>query len=59
MIAESRRSFRQFWFAWIGREILAFPIWFWAFWGGVSVNWRGKDFWVGMDMRVHEYPDKN
>jgi ceramide glucosyltransferase len=41
-------------FAWLGREILALPIWVWAFWGGTTVQWRGKSFWVGMDMRVHE-----
>lgn len=39
--------------AWLGREVLAFPIWAWAFWGGVTVVWRGRKFWVGMDMRVH------
>jgi hypothetical protein len=41
-------------FAWLGRESLAFPIWFWAIYGGARVEWRGKEFWVGMDMKVHE-----
>ncbi|KAF2791083.1 glycosyltransferase family 21 protein [Melanomma pulvis-pyrius CBS 109.77] len=50
----ARRSFPEWWFAWIGREISAFPIWFWAFWGGVTVEWRGRRFWVGLDMKVHE-----
>ncbi|KAF2467879.1 ceramide glucosyltransferase [Lindgomyces ingoldianus] len=54
LLAGNRRGFRQFWFAWIIREISALPIWVWAFWGGVTVNWRGKSFWVGMDMKVHE-----
>jgi ceramide glucosyltransferase len=49
-----RRSFPEWWFAWFGRELSAFPIWFWAFWGGVTVEWRGRKFWVGMDMKVHE-----
>ena len=50
----ARRSFGEWWFAWIGREVSAFPIWFWAFWGGVTVEWRGRRFWVGLDMKVHE-----
>ncbi|KAH7135472.1 ceramide glucosyltransferase-like protein [Dendryphion nanum] len=49
-----RRTFRQWWFAWAGREVSALPIWVWAFWGGVTVEWRGKRFWVGLDMKVHE-----
>lgn len=53
-----RRTFRQFWFAWFARECSAFPIWFWAFWGGVTVEWRGRTFWVGLDMKVHEIPKK-
>lgn len=50
----SRRPFSEWLMAWIGRETLAFPIWFWAFWGGTQVEWRGKKFWVGMDTKVHE-----
>ncbi|KAK6436041.1 Ceramide glucosyltransferase [Oleoguttula sp. CCFEE 5521] len=50
----SRRPFGQWVFAWVGREALALPIWLWAFWGGTTVEWRGKKFWVGMDMKVHE-----
>ena len=50
----TRRTFFQWWFAWLGREFLAFPIWFWAVWGGTTVSWRGRKFWVGMDMKVHE-----
>jgi len=26
----------------------------WAFWGGVTVEWRERRFRVGWDMRVHE-----
>ncbi len=40
--------------AWLGREILALPIWLWAIWGGVTVTWRERRFWVGWDMKVHE-----
>ena len=40
--------------AWIGREALAFPVWFWAIFGGATVTWRGKKFWVDMGMVVHE-----
>ncbi|KAF2179879.1 glycosyltransferase family 21 protein [Zopfia rhizophila CBS 207.26] len=54
----TRRTFPQWFVAWLGREVLAFPIWAWAVWGGVSVSWRGKSFWVGMDMKVHEISTK-
>ncbi|TKA72141.1 hypothetical protein B0A49_08890 [Cryomyces minteri] len=50
----TRRLFREWLVAWLGREALAFPIWVWAVFGGVTVVWRGRRFWVGMDMRVHE-----
>lgn len=53
----TRRPFGEWLLAWIGREGLAFPIWFWAFWGGTRVEWRGRQFWVGMDMKVHELND--
>ncbi|KNG47777.1 glycosyltransferase family 21 protein [Stemphylium lycopersici] len=50
----ARRSFIDFLFAWLGREIFALPVWVTAFWGGVTVEWRGRTFWVGLDMKVHE-----
>jgi ceramide glucosyltransferase len=50
----TRRPFKEWLAAWVGREVLAFPIWAWAIFGGVSVEWRGKRFWVGLDMKVHE-----
>ncbi|KAL2354690.1 hypothetical protein BJ546DRAFT_842369 [Cryomyces antarcticus] len=50
----TRRLFREWFAAWLGREALAFPIWVWAVFGGVTVVWRGRRFWVGMDMKVHE-----
>ena len=53
----ARRPLRQWLLAWLGREALAFPIWAWAFWGGVTVTWRDRRFWVGMDMKVHEIDD--
>jgi ceramide glucosyltransferase len=43
--------------AWLGREALAFPVWAWAMFGGTTVTWRGKRFWVDLDMRVHEIGD--
>lgn len=49
-----RRGLSEWILAWLGREVLALPIWVWAFFGGVTVVWRGRKFWVGMDMRVHE-----
>jgi hypothetical protein len=54
----SRRPFMTWLYAWLGREGLAFPIWAWAIWGGVSVTWRDRRFWVGMDMKVHEIHDR-
>jgi len=55
--SDRRRRFRDWLPAWIGREALAFPIWFWAVWGGATVEWRGKKLWVGVDMKVHEIVD--
>jgi ceramide glucosyltransferase len=52
-----RRPFHEWLFAWLGREALAVPLWLWAIYGGTTVEWRGKKFWVGMDMRVHEIAD--
>lgn len=49
-----RRPFLVWLASWLGRETLAFPIWAWAVFGGVTVVWRGRRFWVGLDMRVHE-----
>ncbi|KAL9620924.1 MAG: hypothetical protein Q9160_004577 [Pyrenula sp. 1 TL-2023] len=48
------KTFWQWLPAWFGREALALPIWLWAFWGGTTVTWRERRFWVGSDMRVHE-----
>jgi len=52
-----RRRHEGFWLwfkAWLGRESLAFVIWAWAIFGGATVVWRGKTFWVDMKMKVHE-----
>ncbi|KAK3078914.1 hypothetical protein LTS18_006304, partial [Coniosporium uncinatum] len=54
----SRRHVGEWLAAWVGREALALPIWLWAFWGGTSVTWRGRKFWVGMDMKVHEIEER-
>lgn len=53
----ARRTFREWFAAWLGREVSALPIWLVAFYGGVTVEWRGRKFWVGLDMRVHEILD--
>ncbi|KAK3117229.1 Ceramide glucosyltransferase [Teratosphaeriaceae sp. CCFEE 6253] len=55
---ERRRRVGEWVLAWLGREALALPIWCWAFWGGTEVEWRGRGFWVGRDMRVHEIRDQ-
>ncbi|KAI1407222.1 glycosyltransferase family 21 protein [Hypoxylon sp. FL1857] len=49
--AEKRR-FGEWFLAWLGREILALPIWTWAVFLGTTVNWRGKRFRVRSDMTV-------
>lgn len=53
-----RRKWSDWLLSWVGREMFAFPIWLWAVIGGVTVVWRGRRFWVGMDMRVHEIDAK-
>jgi ceramide glucosyltransferase len=55
----ARRNFREFFFAWLGREVAALPVWIIAFWGGVTVEWRGRKYWVGLDMKVHEILPKD
>jgi ceramide glucosyltransferase len=52
--SRSRRPAKEWLVAWLGREVLALPIWTYAVLGGTTVVWRSKKFWVGMDMKVHE-----
>ncbi|KAI1640650.1 glycosyltransferase family 21 protein [Biscogniauxia mediterranea] len=49
--AEKRR-FDEWFLAWLGRELLALPIWTWAVLLGTRVDWRGKKFRVRSDMLV-------
>ncbi|KAL3487726.1 hypothetical protein BJX62DRAFT_213167 [Aspergillus germanicus] len=53
----TRRRFRHWLSAWLGRETLAFPVWFWAIWGGETVTWRDRQFRVGLDTKAHEIKD--
>ncbi|KAH8880594.1 glycosyltransferase family 21 protein [Thozetella sp. PMI_491] len=48
------RPFGQWLYSWIGREVLALPIWTTAVLMGTTVNWRGKRFKVRVDMSVVE-----
>lgn len=48
-----RRPMREWLPAWLGRELLAFPIWTWAVLLGRTVKWRGKSFKVRTDMSVY------
>jgi ceramide glucosyltransferase len=57
-LGHSRRPFKEWIAAWIGREFLAWPIWAWACLGGTTVMWRGKKFRVGLDMKVVEIKDR-
>ena len=56
--ARKRRGFGRWVLVWLGREVLAFPIWASAVLGGQKVVWRGSSFWVSMDARVKEVPKK-
>ncbi|KAI0005773.1 glycosyltransferase family 21 protein [Xylariaceae sp. FL0662B] len=47
-----RRPFPQWLLAWLGRELLALPIWTWAVLLGTTVRWRGRRFRVRSDMTV-------
>ncbi|KAI0439735.1 ceramide glucosyltransferase [Xylaria telfairii] len=47
-----KRPFGQWLLAWLGREMLALPIWTWAVFLGTGVNWRGRRFRVRSDMTV-------
>lgn len=49
-----RRTFWEWLPAWIGREVMAMPIWTWAVMLGDTVNWRGRLFRVHADTTVHE-----
>ncbi|RDA95816.1 hypothetical protein CP533_5211 [Ophiocordyceps camponoti-saundersi (nom. inval.)] len=41
------------WFAaWLGRELMALPIWTWAVLLGTTVSWRGRTFHVNWDASV-------
>ncbi|KAB8304017.1 hypothetical protein EYC80_005366 [Monilinia laxa] len=55
--SRSRRPFIEWASAWLGREILALPVWTWACLGGTTVMWRGKKFRVNLDMKVIEIRD--
>lgn len=48
--AAEKRPFGQWFLAWLGRELLALPIWTWAVLLGTTVNWRGQEFRVRSDM---------
>jgi ceramide glucosyltransferase len=50
----TRRPFKQWFAAWLGRELLALPIWIMAVYGGVTVVWRDRRFKVGFDAKVRE-----
>lgn len=53
-----RRSFLAWLPAWVGRELLALPIWTWAVLLGSTVTWRGQTFRVLMDMSVVDVEEK-
>ena len=54
-----QRPFREWIAAWLGRELLALPIWTTAVLLGTTVRWRGRQFRVRVDMSVVEVEDSN
>ena len=58
-VIHGRRPPGEWVMAWLGRELLALPIWTWACYGGTTVMWRGKKFRVGLDMKVKEIESKD
>lgn len=48
----NKRPFTEWLPAWIGREVLALPIWTIAVLLGTTVSWRGRSFSVNMDGAV-------
>ncbi|KAE8446192.1 hypothetical protein EG329_012417 [Mollisiaceae sp. DMI_Dod_QoI] len=55
---QRRRPFSEWILAWLGRELLALPIWCWAIYGGTTVVWRGRKFRVNIDMTVKEIKER-
>ena len=53
-----QRPFWEWLAAWVGRELLALPIWTWAVLLGTTVSWRGMRFRVRMDMSVVAIEDE-
>lgn len=53
------RPFSEWLAAWLGREMLALPIWTWAVLLGTTVTWRGRGFRVRIDMSVVEIDKRN
>lgn len=51
-----KRRFLEWFLAWLGREVMALPIWTWAVLLGTTINWRGKNFYVRLDTTVYEVP---
>ncbi|KAK2595057.1 Ceramide glucosyltransferase [Conoideocrella luteorostrata] len=49
-----RRRFFEWFLAWVGREVLALPVWTWAVLCGTTITWRGKTFRVDLDASVVE-----
>ena len=52
-----RRTFGKWVCGWLGREMLALPIWCWAFYFGGEVVWRGTKFSVSANQRVRRIDD--
>ncbi|KAM0671127.1 hypothetical protein MY8738_000485 [Beauveria namnaoensis] len=55
----NKRPFKEWLPAWIGREVLALPIWTTAVLLGTTVSWRGRSFSVDMHGAVKAIGDKD
>ncbi|KAG5930088.1 hypothetical protein E4U42_003097 [Claviceps africana] len=52
-----KRVFWEWCLAWVGREVMALPVWTRAVWCGATVRWRGKTFRVYADSSVEGLDD--
>lgn len=50
----TNRSFLEWLPAWIGREVMALPVWTWGALMGDTIVWRGRTFKLHNDTTVHE-----
>jgi len=48
----NRRDVWEWIVTWVMREMLALPIWSWAFYRPTVIRWRGRKFKIARDLSV-------